>query len=82
MDAGQSGSETAEFIRNRRAGFAIFYAKLNQERIDIVDTFIAHAFSVFMGFFAIMNPIANTSVFWDSLQTTIPMHGARSPPRR
>jgi len=28
-----------------------------------VDTFISHAFSVFMGFFAIMNPIANTPVF-------------------
>jgi multiple antibiotic resistance protein len=28
-----------------------------------VDAFIGHAFSVFMGFFAIMNPIANTPVF-------------------
>ncbi|GAB6043176.1 MarC family protein [Endothiovibrio diazotrophicus] len=28
-----------------------------------MDTFISHAFSVFMGFFAIMNPIANTPVF-------------------
>ncbi len=28
-----------------------------------MDSFITHAFSVFMGFFAIMNPIANTPVF-------------------
>jgi multiple antibiotic resistance protein len=28
-----------------------------------MDNFIGHAFSVFMGFFAIMNPIANTPVF-------------------
>ena len=28
-----------------------------------MDAFISHAFSVFMGFFAIMNPIANTPVF-------------------
>ena len=28
-----------------------------------MDAFIGHAFSVFMGFFAIMNPIANTPVF-------------------
>jgi len=28
-----------------------------------VDAFISHAFSVFMGFFAIMNPIANTPIF-------------------
>ena len=28
-----------------------------------MDAFITHAFSVFMGFFAIMNPIANTPVF-------------------
>lgn len=28
-----------------------------------MDVFISHAFSVFMGFFAIMNPIANTPVF-------------------
>jgi len=28
-----------------------------------MDVFIHHAVSVFMGFFAIMNPIANTSVF-------------------
>jgi multiple antibiotic resistance protein len=30
---------------------------------NVVDAFISHAFSVFMGFFAIMNPIANTPVF-------------------
>ena len=30
---------------------------------NVVDAFIGHAFSVFMGFFAIMNPIANTPVF-------------------
>ncbi len=29
----------------------------------MVDSFINHAFTVFMGFFAIMNPIANTPVF-------------------
>ena len=28
-----------------------------------MEAFISHAFSVFMGFFAIMNPIANTPVF-------------------
>lgn len=28
-----------------------------------MDAFIGHAFSIFMGFFAIMNPIANTPVF-------------------
>ena len=28
-----------------------------------MDAFISHAFSVFMGFFAIMNPIANTPIF-------------------
>jgi multiple antibiotic resistance protein len=28
-----------------------------------MDAYIGHAFSVFMGFFAIMNPIANTPVF-------------------
>ncbi|MFV0438700.1 MAG: MarC family protein [Desulfopila sp.] len=28
-----------------------------------MDTFASHAFTVFMGFFAIMNPIANTPVF-------------------
>jgi len=28
-----------------------------------LDSFITHAFSVFMGFFAIMNPVANTPVF-------------------
>ena len=28
-----------------------------------MDSFINHAFTVFMGFFAIMNPIANTPVF-------------------
>ncbi len=28
-----------------------------------MDTFMSHAFSIFMGFFAIMNPIANTPVF-------------------
>jgi len=28
-----------------------------------VDAFISHALSVFMGFFAIMNPTANTPVF-------------------
>jgi multiple antibiotic resistance protein len=30
---------------------------------SVVDAFVSHAFSVFMGFFAIMNPIANTPVF-------------------
>jgi multiple antibiotic resistance protein len=28
-----------------------------------VETFVGHALSVFMGFFAIMNPVANTPVF-------------------
>ena len=28
-----------------------------------MDAYIGHALSVFMGFFAIMNPIANTTVF-------------------
>jgi hypothetical protein len=28
-----------------------------------MDAFVGHALSVFMGFFAIMNPIANTPVF-------------------
>jgi multiple antibiotic resistance protein len=36
---------------------------LNKEVSSAVDAFIGHAFSVFMGFFAIMNPIANTPVF-------------------
>jgi multiple antibiotic resistance protein len=36
---------------------------LNEEETSAVDAFISHAFSVFMGFFAIMNPIANTPVF-------------------
>jgi multiple antibiotic resistance protein len=31
--------------------------------MNVVDAFISHSFSVFMGFFAIMNPIANTPVF-------------------
>jgi multiple antibiotic resistance protein len=35
----------------------------NEEKTNIVEAFISHAFSVFMGFFAIMNPIANTPVF-------------------
>jgi multiple antibiotic resistance protein len=30
---------------------------------NAVDAFVGHALSVFMGFFAIMNPIANTPVF-------------------
>ena len=36
---------------------------MNEEVTNAVDAFISHAFSVFMGFFAIMNPIANTPVF-------------------
>jgi multiple antibiotic resistance protein len=36
---------------------------LNEEVTNAVDAFISHAFSVFMGFFAIMNPIANTPIF-------------------
>lgn len=36
---------------------------LKEEVTVIVNTIITHAFSVFMGFFAIMNPIANTPVF-------------------
>jgi multiple antibiotic resistance protein len=35
----------------------------NEEDKNVVDAFLSHAFSVFMGFFAIMNPIANTPVF-------------------
>lgn len=35
----------------------------NGEITNIVNAFIGHAISVFMGFFAIMNPIANTPVF-------------------
>jgi multiple antibiotic resistance protein len=36
---------------------------LNEEVTNTLDAFIGHAFAVFMGFFAIMNPIANTPVF-------------------
>ena len=36
---------------------------MNKEVTNAVDAFVGHAFSVFMGFFAIMNPIANTPVF-------------------
>ena len=36
---------------------------MNEEVTNAVDAFISHAFSVFMGFFAIMNPIANTPIF-------------------
>jgi multiple antibiotic resistance protein len=35
----------------------------NEEETNGMEAFISHAFSVFMGFFAIMNPIANTPVF-------------------
>ena len=35
----------------------------NEEIIITMNAFIGHALSVFMGFFAIMNPIANTPVF-------------------
>jgi len=38
-------------------------ARLIKEVANVVDAFIGHAISVFMGFFAIMNPIANTPVF-------------------
>ena len=31
--------------------------------MNIVENFAGHALSVFMGFFAIMNPVANTPVF-------------------
>ena len=34
-----------------------------KEKKTAVDGFLGHALSVFMGFFAIMNPIANTPVF-------------------
>ena len=37
--------------------------KGHKEVTNIVGAFIGHAFSVFMAFFAIMNPIANTPVF-------------------
>ena len=33
------------------------------EKGEIVEQMIGHALSVFMGFFAIMNPIANTPIF-------------------
>ncbi|VTR67782.1 Multiple antibiotic resistance (MarC)-related protein [Desulfosarcina cetonica] len=36
---------------------------LNKEVANVVSAFMGHAVSVFMAFFAIMNPIANTPVF-------------------
>lgn len=35
----------------------------SKEKTTTVESFLGHALSVFMGFFAIMNPVANTPVF-------------------
>lgn len=40
-----------------------YHQERTVEAANAMDAIIGHAFSVFMGFFAIMNPIANTPVF-------------------